>query len=361
LKTTTSVAASKDFVEDTLWLNGAVEEGDNARLKQCISAMRELALLHGDPKGIANYKVHICSNNNFPTAAGLASSASGYACLAYALGCLFGLVDEGKEDRIAELSRVARVGSGSACRSLYGGFVEWEMGKLEDGLDSIAIQVAKETHWPDLHILVLVASSHKKATSSTAGMQRTVATSPLLQHRAQVIVPERMLQMKKAIVDKDFQNFALLTMQDSNQFHSVCLDTYPPIFYLNDTSRSVIQLVTQFNEKSKTGIRAAYTFDAGPNAVLYVQKENLVELLEGILHFFPSAPNQSASEYFSDPMSVLDKNKPTPDSLPEWYSSFGLTPNPGALKYILHTVPGSGPQILSSDHSLLNANGTPKA
>ena len=65
--------------------------------------------------------------------------------------------------------------------------------------------------------------------------------------RAQLVVPERMGKMEDAIHKKDFQTIAKLTMQDSNQFHAICLDTYPPITYMNDTSRRIISLVTKYN------------------------------------------------------------------------------------------------------------------
>jgi len=125
-----------------------------------------------------SYKVHIASVNNFPTAAGLASSAAGYACLAYALARVYGVE--------SDLSEVARRGSGSACRSLYGGFVEWQMGERADGKDSIARQVAPESHWPELRVLILVVSAEKKLMGSTAGMQSSVETSSLLRVRLAV-------------------------------------------------------------------------------------------------------------------------------------------------------------------------------
>ncbi|KAG9462739.1 hypothetical protein GDO78_023235, partial [Eleutherodactylus coqui] len=188
---------------------------------------------------LLNYKVHICSANNFPTAAGLASSAAGYACLVFTLAKLYGV--EG------ELSGIARQGSGSACRSMYGGFVQWVMGEREDGKDSLAELVEPETHWPELRILILVASAEKKHVSSTAGMQTSVQTSPLLKLRAESVVPGRMNEMIEAIKKKDFEAFGQLTMKDSNQFHATCLDTYPPIFYLNQVSQRVIGLVHRYN------------------------------------------------------------------------------------------------------------------
>jgi len=269
LQSTTTAQASPRFDRDRLWLNGEEEDVAKDRLQVCLHAIRQLASAHHKEAPWLHYKVHIASYNNFPTAAGLASSASGYACLVVTLAKLMDLLDVVS---YAELSAIARQGSGSACRSLFGGFVAWNMGAAQDGLDSRAEQVASETHWPEMECIVLVVSDHKKAVPSTAGMQTSMATSDLLRHRAQHVVPERMERMKAAIVQRDFATFATLTMQDSNQFHAVCLDTYPPIFYLNDLSRAIIVLLSRLNDLSGTPL-VAYTYDAGPNAVIYLLKE----------------------------------------------------------------------------------------
>jgi hypothetical protein len=151
-------------------------------------------------------------------------------------------------------------------------------------LDSKAEQICDESHWPEMRALICVVSDDKKDTSSTAGMGTSVATSQLLAHRATAVVPQRMADMVKACKEKDFDSFAKITMQDSNQFHATCLDTYPPIFYMNDVSRSIIRVVTIFN---KDKIRAAYTFDAGPNAVMYVLEKDVVELTALLLRYYP--------------------------------------------------------------------------
>lgn len=202
-----------------------------------------------------------------------------------------------------DLSEVARRGSGSACRSLYGGFVEWQMGQRADGKDSIAQQVAPESHWPELRVLILVVSGgpHLRpcappapraagpTSSLPAGERREEADgqhgghadqrgderpaqgqwqwelpraggwppplargrgahgAPALQFRAKALVPARMAEMARCIRERDFQAFGQLTMKDSNQFHATCLDTFPPISYLSDTSQRVIRLVHRFN------------------------------------------------------------------------------------------------------------------
>jgi diphosphomevalonate decarboxylase len=208
------------------------------------------------------------SKNNFPTAAGLASSAAGFAALVRAIANLYEL-----PSTPTELSRIARQGSGSACRSLFGGYVAWQMGTKEDGSDSLAVEIAPASHWPTIRALILVVSADKKGVSSTSGMQNTVKTSELFQRRAEIVVPARMKAMEKAILEKDFETFGEVTMKDSNSFHATCLDTFPPIFYLNDVSRATIRVVEEINKKAGK-IIAAYTFDAGPNAVIYFEKEN---------------------------------------------------------------------------------------
>ena len=203
------------------------------------------------------------SENNFPTAAGLASSAAGFAALVRAVANLYQLPASP-----TELSRIARQGSGSACRSIMGGYVAWNKGEKEDGSDSVAYEVAPASHWPEIRALILVASAEKKDVSSTAGMQQTVATSSLFEHRASEVVPKRMKAMERAVHDRDFEAFATLTMKDSNNFHACCLDTEPPIFYLNDTSRAAVRICEAINNMHNKVI-CGYTFDAGPNAVIY--------------------------------------------------------------------------------------------
>lgn len=273
LKTTTTATASAAYTEDNLWLNGKREEIEKSKRTQTL--LRELRRLRAEVESkdsslppLSTYKLHVGSYNNFPTAAGLASSAAGFAALVKAIATLYELPlsDE-------ELSVFARQGSGSACRSMLGGYVAWEMGFKADGSDSKAVVVAERSHWPQMRAAILVASDKKKDTSSTTGMQVTVKTSTLFKERVDNIVPKRFEEMKKSIVERDFASFARLTMVDSNQFHAVCLDSEPPIFYMNDASRAAIRTVEEINRVAGATI-AAYTFDAGPNCVVYYLAEN---------------------------------------------------------------------------------------
>ena len=158
----------------------------------------------------------------------------------------------------------------------------WDQGARDDGSDSRARLVADRSHWPDMKALILVVSAAKKGVSSTTGMQTTVATSTLFQTRAKEVVPKRMEEMERAIGARDFETFAKVTMRESNSFHATCLDTDPPIFYLNDVSRAAIRAVEEMNEKAGRTI-AAYTFDAGPNAVIYYQEADQDAVLRTFL------------------------------------------------------------------------------
>jgi len=350
LKTVTTVMASKAFKDDEIWLNGKKEDIRNKRLQNCLLEIRRRATEYKDAEGNVlisredwpQYKVHIVSTNNFPTAAGLASSASGFCCLVFALSKIYNVV--------GDISAIARVGSGSACRSLFGGWVAWEKGVEEDGSDSIAVPIASETHWREMQVLVLVVNDNRKDTSSTLGMQRSVETSRLLKERAEHIVPDRMLQMIDAIGRRDFSLFSELTMMDSDDFHRVCADTDPPIFYLNEISKKIIKIIRALNEFS-TEPQAAYTFDAGPNAVIYLPQRSMVSVMALVLHYFP--PSATAMKSFVKDEGLLQRAKAFPIAEP-LKKLIHLEPQPDSLKYILSTSIGPGPQVLSETLSLID-------
>ncbi|PNS13972.1 Diphosphomevalonate decarboxylase [Sphaceloma murrayae] len=284
LRTHTTASCSSLYETDTLLLNDSPQDISGARTQACLSSLRSLrrSLESSDPSlpALSTLPLKIVSRNNFPTAAGLASSAAGFAALVRSIADLYRLPTSPMD-----LSKIARQGSGSACRSLFGGYVAWEMGSADDGSDSLAVEVAPASHWPDMRALILVASAEKKDVSSTAGMQQTVATSTLFKERVEMVVPQRMSEMRRAVEEKDFETFASLTMRDSNGFHACCLDTEPPIFYMNDASRAAVRVVDAVNDKAGRKV-AAYTFDAGPNAVVYYlekDEEAVAGVFKGIL------------------------------------------------------------------------------
>jgi len=357
LRSTTTSRADTSFGRDRLWLNGKEEEiKPGGRLATCIAELRKMRedMEKTGAEKISHLHLHIASYNNFPTAAGLASSASGFAALVSSIAALYKL-----SATPSTLSLISRQGSGSACRSLFGGFVAWNMGERADGTDSLAEQVAPREHWPDLHALICVVSDSKKGTSSTSGMQRTVETSPLLQHRIQHVVPQRMDEIKKSIHAKDFDTFAKITMQDSNQFHAVALDTDPPIFYMNDVSRTIIALIVELNRASVTAggpMKAAYTYDAGPNAVIYAPEANMKEIVNLIVAYFPQ------TEAFKDPFGIFGSGpeKPGQAALPAGFNdAVAKKYEEGAVKGLIHTRIGDGPRLLDEKEALLDPSGAP--
>ncbi|KAL1456929.1 hypothetical protein WDU94_001615 [Cyamophila willieti] len=357
----TSVALSPDFTEDKLWLNGKEVSIHQPRVAVCLSELRKLAQQKKSGGDMVHWKMHICSENNFPTAAGLASSAAGYSCLVFTIAHALGLDS-------SQVSHIARQGSGSACRSMFGGFVRWRAlpseleGKQSDGEESEdlrrkqseasnAEQIISEAYWGSMRVIILVVNDQAKSTSSTDGMQRTTLTSTLYTHRVHTVVPERCERMETALNEKDFATFAQLTMQDSNQFHACCLDTYPPIVYMNDTSHAVVRFVHEFNTVAG-GTKVAYTFDAGPNACLYLLEDSVPLLLSTLVQYFP------ASSEISVPYvrGLKYSTTPSPLQLPSF------TPQPaGLLQYLISTRIGSGPKILDDipNNHLVNEQGAP--
>ena len=181
LCTKTCVQVSDKLDKDVLILNGEEQDlGEKSPATKMLNDIRTIS-----PLAIGKYsncKTRIISVNNFPTAAGLASSAAGYACLAYALGHAYGITDT------TLLSKIARNGSGSACRSLFGGFVHWIRGTDHD--TSVAKQVVDDCHWPEVRVIICVVNDSRKEVSSSLGMSQSVKTSPLIQFRADTIVPQ---------------------------------------------------------------------------------------------------------------------------------------------------------------------------
>lgn len=226
------------------------------------------------------------------------------------------------------------------------------MGDKEDGSDSLAEEVASREHWPEMNALICVVSDAKKGTSSTSGMQKTVQTSPLLQHRIKHVVPQRMQDISKAIQEKDFESFAKITMRDSNSFHAVCLDTEPPIFYLNDVSKSIIAVIEELNRSAGRTL-AAYTFDAGPNAVIYAMEKDMPLILSVINQYFPQ------ENAFANPCNVEYQNVSKPQDFNEKVVPAGGWEK-GAVKGLIHTRVGDGPRKLGDEESLLDADGLPK-
>ncbi|KAL4889008.1 GHMP kinase [Aspergillus ambiguus] len=350
LRTLTTASCSTQYPsQDELTLNGKPQEIQSSkRTLACLSNLRSLrkALEDADPSlpKLSTLPLRIVSENNFPTAAGLASSAAGFAALVRAVADLYQLPDSPRD-----LSRIARQGSGSACRSLMGGYVAWRAGTLTDGSDSLAEEVAPASHWPEMRAIILVVSAEKKDVPSTEGMQTTVATSNLFATRASSVVPERMSAIETAIQNRDFPSFAEITMRDSNGFHATCLDSWPPIFYMNDVSRAAVRLVHDINRAAGRTV-AAYTFDAGPNAVIYYLDKDS-DLVAGTVKAILGPNTEGWDGPFYEPL----KNTTTPGVALDNVDSRALTVLKEGVSRVILTGVGEGP-ISVNDH-LVNERG----
>jgi diphosphomevalonate decarboxylase len=234
---------------------GGVKGEFNHRMVRIVDAFRERG--HALPP----VKVTSC-NHQLPTGAGLASSASGYA--AFALGLVNFLKCRNKINQ-QELAQIARLGSGSACRSLFDDFVLW---------DGESVGSVPGLEWPDLRCMACIVNKDCKSVGSTEAMQRSLKTSELLNFRIQGCLPKKHIdELINAISSRDFTRFADVVMRESNQLHAICLDTMPPVNYLNERSWEIIRLIHSLNQQGEQTM-AAYTFDAGPNPFIFCLKEH---------------------------------------------------------------------------------------
>jgi diphosphomevalonate decarboxylase len=207
----------------------------------------------------------VVSENNFPTGAGIASSAAAFAALALAASSAAGM-----EISEPELSRLARLGSGSAARSVPGGFVEWQAG--EGDADSIAFSIAPPEYWPLVDLVAIVQSGHKSVGSSEG--HALAAASPLQAARVQD-VSRRLALCRRAIQTLDFETFAWVVEQDSNMMHAVMMTSTPPLFYWEPASLAIMKLVPQWRAE---GWAVCYTMDAGPNVHVICEAQHAGEI-----------------------------------------------------------------------------------
>jgi diphosphomevalonate decarboxylase len=230
---------------DMLTINQLPIRGEGLqRVSAFLDIIRQMA-------GVNAY-AEVTSEINFPTGAGIASSAAAFAALALAATQAAGLnLDE------AGLSRLARRGSGSACRSIPGGFVEWQMGTGD--ADSYAVSFAPPEHWGLVDCITILSSKHK-ATGSSDG-HTFAGTSPLQASRV-ADAPRRLGICRNAILQRDFSTFAEIVEADSNMMHAVMMTSRPALFYWQADTLTVIQAVREARSK---GLPICYTIDAGPN------------------------------------------------------------------------------------------------
>lgn len=255
-RTRTSVRFDPELVSDRFVLNGIDTGGRPLEsVHRFLDRVREMAGTRS--------AAEVESTNNFPTASGLASSASGFAALAGASTAAAGL-----ELSPRALSRLARLGSGSASRSVFGGFVEWQAGRAADGHDCYARPLHGPEHWPELvDIVAIVGRAPEKEVRSTEAMQSTVATSPDYRSRIDS-VPDRLATIRRAISQRNAPRLFHAVIEECDDFRRVCETTVPTLDYLTPTSRAVLATIRELNCESGRPV-AAYTHDAGAHVHVF--------------------------------------------------------------------------------------------
>ena len=242
--TTTTVELTEEATDQVI-LDGAMLSGEeSARVRTVLDLVRERA-------GTGAH-ARVTSTNTVPTAAGLASSAAAFAALAKASSVAYGL---SLSD--AELSRLARRGSGSACRSIFGGLARWNQGTSDE------TSVAEPLEWKgeDLAMVVAVISSARKKIGSRAGMNHTVETSPYFEGwvRSNAALVER---ASRAVAEADFTSLGEIAEMSALRMHASMLGAEPPVRYLTGKSFAIFDAVQALREE---GLEAYASADAGPN------------------------------------------------------------------------------------------------
>lgn len=256
--TTTTVEFSKKFSRDDVIFLETLTTITRPRYV-CQRVTQHLDLLR-ERSGTKLY-AKIVTSNTFPSAAGIASSASGFAALTVAAAAALSLELPEKE-----LTILARLGSGSACRSIPDGFVEWQKGK--NSQMSYAYSLYPENHW-DLRDIVVVVQKSKKKIGSTEGMDG-VRTSPFLGKRIRNI-PDRIKEIKHALARKDIELLGALMEEDCINMHAVAMTQKSPIFYWNGATMEMISSIQDWRSQ---GIPVFFTIDAGPNVHLICEAKD---------------------------------------------------------------------------------------
>ncbi len=265
---------------DVLILNGVPVEGPaRDRVEAFLDHVREMAGFRG--------QAVVESNTDIPAGVGLASSAAAFAALAVAAAAALGL-----ELSERELSILARLGSGSACRSVPPGFVEWVAGDRHE--DSYAYSIAPPEHWALWDVIAIVSEQHK-AVSSSEGHRRA-ATSPL--HALRVATaPERVARCREAIQRRDFESLAEIVETDAIWMHAVMMTSRPPLFYWEPATITVLQAIRRWRDE---GLPVAFTLDAGPNVHVLCPMEvasevaRRLERVPGVQRVLTSGPGGGA-------------------------------------------------------------------
>ncbi len=280
LLTTTTVEFSSKFKKDQITINGGgIESGEADRIIKHLDRIRKIA-------GISK-KAKMVSNNNFPTGTGLSSSASGFAALTLAASKAAGLNLSEKE-----LSILARQGSGSACRSIPSGFVQWLDGNTSD--TSYAKQIFPANFWKIADI-VAVVSVGKKETPTSKGMQ-TAQSSPFMKLRLSKMKKKNQ-KLKKLIEQKNFREFGELVEAEALELHTIMLTQRPALIYWTPGTLRIMKLVNLWRNE---GIPVYFTINTGQDIHLICEQKNVgkvkskLKKLEEVKEIIVNTPGEGA-------------------------------------------------------------------
>ena len=258
LETHTTIDFSDIYAEDTAFLEGEILRGrEMERILKVINSLRKL--------GNTDYNFKMVSRNDFPIQAGLASSAAGFAALTIATVNALS-INLSKE----EISTFARLGSGSATRSIYGGFVYWNKGYSHE--TSFAEQIRGPTEF-NMHTIIAVIHEGKKAITSDIG-HGLAHTSPFDSVRIKKS-QEQANQIKKAILDDDFTTVGKIAEENAKYMHVVMMTSKPPLYYWHPHTLELIKLTPKIR---KEGLECYFSIDAGPNVHYLCRSEDTYEL-----------------------------------------------------------------------------------
>lgn len=247
---------TKEFLQDRVILNG--EEVDkNKPFAKALTSFLDLFRVH------KNMYFQVETNVNTPIAAGLASSASGFAALTKALNDLYAW-----ELELDKLSILARLGSGSASRSLWDGFVEWQRGHCREGLDSHGIPLGIK--WPELKVGLLIVNAEPKNISSRMAMEKTVNTSPFYKVWPEIVAKDLAI-LKSAIEERNFKELGNIAEANAQAMHALMMTARPSIIY---STPETLKAQHQIWKLREAGLSLYFTQDAGPNLkLLFLEKD----------------------------------------------------------------------------------------
>lgn len=264
LLTTTTVEFNKNLKIDDITINGKKDGKKTGRAIKHLERIRAIAKI--------STKAKVVSINNFPTAGGLASSASGFAALTVA-----GTKAAGLNLNEKELSILARQGSGSACRSIPDGFVEWLDGDTSE--TSYAVSLYPPSFW-DLSIVVVLAGSEEKSVLTSEGMQ-LVKSNPFYPARLSNI-DRKIRELKQYMKKKDFEKFGMLVELEALELHAMALTSTPPIIYWQPLTMRVMKLVQEIRSHY---FPVYFTIDSGPHVCIICEKKNQDLLIQKLRQY----------------------------------------------------------------------------